>query len=297
MIMTTHTEKKSSLSTSVKLTRAGLRVVLDDKKLIGIAALSGTISLLIFTAVIALAIMFWPYIGGDKTTTASYWLYYGGLAVVGLIVSSVATFFNAAITHAALRRFEGERISFGQALGAAATKKWPLLGYVALNSTVGLVLGLIADRLPFFGRLVIWLVGASWSVATMFAVPVIMTGTESRPLRVVKKSATTFVGIWKESVFVGLSLGVISIIGTIVIMVVVLGLFALSIVTNLAPLAVVALAVLVLTAVALGLASTALSAVLMSAAYYYASTGRVPAGFDDELVRSMFRPKKKWLNV
>ena len=295
--MTTHTDKKSSLGTSVKLTRAGLRVVWSDKKLIGIAALSGAISLLIVAAVITLAIVFWPYIGGDKTTTASYWGYYGSLAVVGFLFASVATFFNAAITQAALRRFDGERISFGQALSAATAKKWPLLGYVALGSTVGLVLGLIADRLPFFGRVVVWLAGASWSVATMFAIPVIMTGTESRPLRVVKKSATTFVDIWKESVFVGLSLGVLSIIATIAIMVVVLGLFALAIVTNLAPLAFLALGLLVLTAVVLGLASTALNAVLMSAAYYYASTGRVPAGFDDELIRSMFRPKKKWLGV
>lgn len=295
--MTTHTDKKSSLSTSVKLTRAGLRVVLDDKKLIGIAALSGAVSLLFLTVLIVLAIAFWPYIGGNNTTTTSTWWYYGGTAITGFVFASIATFFNAAITHAALRRFDGERISFRQAISAAAAKKWPLLGYVGLSSTVGLILGLIADRLPFAGRVAVWLVGASWSVATMFAVPVIMTNTESRPLRVVKKSATTFVDIWKESVFVGLSLGVLSIIGTIAIMIVVLGLFALSIVINMAPLAFVALGILVLTTVALGLASTALNAVLMSAAYYYASTGRVPAGFDDELVRSMFRPKKKWLGV
>lgn len=295
--MTTHTDKKSSLSTSVKLTRAGLRVVLDDKKLIGIAALSAAVSLLILATAVSVAIAYWPYIAGDKVTTLSQWLYYIIFAVVMSVVYFIGTFFNAAITHAALRRFDGEHTSFRQALGAAAARKWPLLGYVAISATVGLVLGLIVDRLPFFGRVMTWLAGASWSVATMFAIPVIMTGAESRPLRVVKKSATTFVNIWKESVFVGLSLGVLSIIGTIVIMIVVLGLFTLSIVTNLAPLAFVALGVLVLTSVVLGLANAALNAVLMSAAYYYASTGRVPAGFDDELIRSMFRPKKKWLGV
>lgn len=295
--MTTHVDKKSPLSAGVKLTRVGLRILINDKKLIGIAAISGLISLIIFSATIVGMIHFWPYIGGDKATTTSYWLYYACFAAVMFIVFYVATFFNAAITYAALRHFDGERVSLSQALHAAAAKKFTLLGYAGLSSTVGLILGIIGDRLPFFGRIVIWLAGASWSVATMFAVPVIMTGAESQPVKVVKKSAQTFAGIWKESVFVGLSLGAISIAATIALMVVVLGLFALSIATGLAPLAIVALVVLVASAVTIGLASVVLNALLMSAAYYYATTGKIPAGFDDELIRSMFRPKKKWLSV
>lgn len=290
-------KKPSSLSASVKLTRVGLRIMLSDKKLLGLAALAGALSLTVFTGAVLTAIKFWSYIAGDQATTASYWVYYLCFAVVMFIVFYIGTFFNAAITHVALRRFGGERVSFRQALAAAADKKLPLLGFASLNVTVGLVLGLIGDRVPFAGRIFVWLAGASWSVATMFAVPVIMTGTESRPTKVVKKSAHTFVDIWKESVFVGLSLGVLSIAATIAIMVVVLGLFAVSIATGLAPLAILALVLLVLSVTVLSLAGVVLNAVLMSAAYYYATTSTVPAGFDDELIRSMFRPKKKWLNA
>lgn len=38
-----------------------------------------------------------------------------------------------------------------------------------------------------------------------------------------------------------------------------------------------------------------LKTILMTAAYYYATTDKLPAGFDEELIRTMFRPKKKWL--
>jgi len=46
----------------------------------------------------------------------------------------------------------------------------------------------------------------------MFSIPVIMTSDQKNPLKVVKKSATTFTSIWQESAFIGLGLGVIGLL-------------------------------------------------------------------------------------
>ena len=207
----------------------------------------------------------------------------------------VTNFFAGAISHAAFRRFDGEDPTMRESLAAAKSKSGSLVKYTGLQVTVGLVLSIIADRVPFAGKIAVWLAGATWSVASMFSIPVIMSTNETNPVRVVKKSAKTFVDIWAESVFIGLTLGVISIVATIGTMVVVLGLFALSIGFQSVSLAILAAIIFFASVVGIALLSNTLQQIVMTAAYYYASTGKVPTGFDEELVRSMFRPKRKWL--
>ncbi len=295
--MTHQTKKQSKFAASVQVTKAAIRIVINEKKMIGISALSALASLLIFGLAIWAAIVSWSYLAVDTESTFLPWPYYVGLAVTFMILTASATFFNAMLTHIAFGWFEGSRVSFKQALGAAAAKLPTLLGWAALTTTVGVVLNLIADRIPFAGRIFVWLAGASWGVATMFAIPVIMRGHETNPIKVVNKSASTFVGIWKESVFIGLTLGLISIAITIGVMVIVLGLFAVSVVVESGAIAAVALVVLMLSVIVLTIATSALQVVVMTAAYYYATTKQIPAGFDEELLRAMFKPKKKWLGV
>lgn len=299
-------ERQNSFSASVKLTRAAWRVVKLDRELLGISVLNVISNAVIFVGLCALWI--WAAlqlsVQHDVSATSATiewnlpaWVYWTGVGVASLVTYIVSNFFNGAITHAAMSRFDGNDPTFREAMQAARVKAGPLVAFAGLQATVGLILNMIENRLPLAGRIAVWLVGAAWGVATMFALPVIMTTDEKNPLKVVKRSAATFTSIWKESVFVGLSLGILSIIATLLIVFVVIGLFGMALTLSSIVLGISGVAVLVLATLAFAIVFNTLHAVVMAAAYYYASTGRLPAGFDEELIRAMFRPKKKWLQV
>jgi hypothetical protein len=295
------TKKESKMSASVKVTRAAWRVMMLDKEVIGIGAISMLINIFVFMFYVAVAFFVLPMTVGHENGAMTLsgpveeWKYYVLLAIYLMTAYFVTNFFGGAISHAAFRRFDGEDPTARQALVAAKSKTGAILKYTGLQVTVGLVLSIIADRVPFAGKIAVWLAGAAWGVASMFSIPVIMSSDETNPVKVVKKSAKTFVDIWAESVFIGISLGVISIISTIAMMVVVLGLFAASIALESVGLAILAAIFLFASFAGIALLTNTLQQIVMTAAYYYASTGCIPAGFDEELVRSMFRPKKKWL--
>lgn len=289
--------KEGKMSTSVKITRAAWRTMMLDKEVLSISAISMIINTIVFAAFVYVGIFLLP---GTIIQSADHagsfdWKYYALLAVYLMSAYAVTNFFGGAISHAAFRRFDGGDPTLKEALAAASKKSGALIKYTGLQVTVGMVLSIIADRVPFAGKIAVWLAGATWSVASMFSIPVIMSTNETNPVKVVKKSATTFVDIWAESVFIGLTLGALSIIATIGTMVVVLGLFAAGVALASSALLIAAGVVLFGSVVGLALLSNTLHQIVMTAAYYYASTGKVPAGFDEELVRAMFRPKKKWL--
>ena len=85
----------------------------------------------------------------------------------------ISVFFNVAFAAAAQAHFNGTRISVGEALGEA----WQRLGKIALwallSAGVGFVLSEISARIPGAGRVVSWLLGTAWGVATIFAIPLL----------------------------------------------------------------------------------------------------------------------------
>lgn len=295
-------QSEGKIKTSFKITRAAWRVMMLDKELLGISALRALVGLAILGIFTAGALLLYVQLGGgftwDSYVEQSSWPYYILLAAFLFTSYAAGNFFAGAISHAALQRFDGENPTFKSALRAARGRVGVLVAYSGLLATVGLVLRIVADRVPYAGAIAVWLTGAAWGVATMFGIPVIMSSEQKNPLRVVKTSATTFKNIWQESVFVGMSLGLIGIVFTIFsIFLLASALFVPIMFGTPATVSIVLLAIFVIMVIVLQLVMSTLHAIVMTAAYHYATTQRVPAGFDEELVRAMFRPKKKWLGV
>lgn len=95
-------------------------------------------------------------------------------AIVGIYpMTFLSVFFNVALAGAAAASFDGRPIGVREALGIS----WKRLGRIAqwslLAAGAGLLLEQIASRIPGAGRLASWLLGAAWSLATIFAVPLL----------------------------------------------------------------------------------------------------------------------------
>ncbi len=286
---------ESKFKTSLKLTRAAWRVVKLDKEILGLSSLSIGASIALFVAYSAALLLFSSvFFTPDEAFTPTPWFYVLS-GILGLVGYVVANYFAGAISHAAFQRFDGQNPTFSEATEAANRRIVALVNFSGLQATVGIILNILEDRLPFAGKIAVWLTGAAWGVASMFAIPLIMDKGERNPFKVVKTSAQTFLSIWQESIFVGISLGVIGIIATITIMFFAVGSFVLAAMLSSVTLTVVGGVIFVAGIATIVVATQALQSVVMTAAYYYASRRKLPAGFDEELVRSMFRPKKKWL--
>jgi hypothetical protein len=176
----------------------------------------------------------WDFLRRDRTmiaiatlgtvTTAGAWaaaLYLGGyfedptqpgghLALVGAIaafpITFIAVFLNVALVCAAAERMRGGRLSMGEALAAAATRLGPIAVWTLLSVGVGLLLQQIASRIPGGGRILMWLAGAAWTLATIFVVPVLVVESAGA-IPAVRRSASLIKQRWGEGIAGSLTIG------------------------------------------------------------------------------------------
>jgi hypothetical protein len=121
-------------------------------------------------------------------------------AIIGLYpMTFLSVFFNVALAGAAVASFDGRPIGVREALGIS----WKRVGRIAqwslLAAGVGLILEQIASRIPGAGRLASWLLGAAWSLATIFAVPLLAL-EGAGPLETAKGSVRLIKGRWGEGI-------------------------------------------------------------------------------------------------
>jgi hypothetical protein len=199
------------LSNSIDLTKASLRVLKQDKELAAIPLVSA-----ITCGVVALAVGGGVYLTLDKiavpaagqdefNATPATWI----IGVVGLfIIGMVAQFFAATLIAGANERLEGGNPTLGSAISKASTRVVPVLGWAALNSTVGLVLNAIREKAGFIGDIVVGLIGAAWGVVTWLVLPIIIVEGIG-PIAAVKRSAVLLKSTWGENLFAQMGIGVV----------------------------------------------------------------------------------------
>ena len=201
---------------------ASWRLVTQDRRLAAIAVLAGLAQVLAVAALL-----------GVSTVLPGSWAVSIGLA--GLLMAwplqVVATTAGVVLTAAGLAALEGREVSLRAATRCAWERRWAILGWATLAAGVGSLLEQIADRVPFGGRLLVWLADIAWSVVTMFAVPVLVL-EPGGPRHVVKRSVGVFRARWGEGLAGTVSLGfVVGLPLTVALWVVMAGVVASSIAT------------------------------------------------------------------
>jgi len=121
-------------------------------------------------------------------------------AIVGLYpMTFLSVFFNVAIAGAAAAGFDGRPIGVREALGISWRRVGRIAQWSLLAAGVGLILEQLASRIPGAGRLASWLLGAAWSLATIFAVPLLAL-EGAGPLETAKGSVHLIKGKWGEGI-------------------------------------------------------------------------------------------------
>ena len=264
------------ISRSFQLVGQSYRILMRDKELMALPLISGAI---IAVVVGVLAVGF----GLSASTVRQH----GPAMYVPLFFMYVATyaigiFFQAAVVAGATERMKGGDPTVSSALSAAARRLGPIVLWAVVAATVGIVIRAIQDRAGFVGRIVVGLLGAAWSLATFFVVPVLVL--EDRSIgESFTQSVSVFKRTWGETVTGGASLGLAAVCAWVTLVAIV-GLLA-SVV------GLMALVVFGVGAIFLMIFFSALQGVYVASLYRYATDGMPPSGFDKTLLDHAFVPK------
>ena len=280
----------SKLSNSWTMMKASATVLRLDKELLVFPLLSGIAVVLVTATFVVPVVMAGGFQALEGMEDPTYLGYVTGF-VYYLVLYTVIFFFNTGLVGAAMIRLDGGDPTVGDGMSIAIKKLPIIMGYAVIAATVGMLLRAIEERVGFLGRLVVGLIGVSWSLATYLTVPVLVTRDVSA-IDAVKESATAFRKTWGEQVAgnAGIGLAMFLMFMLMSLTAVPLIMLAASISPALVLPVVVSFAGGYLLLVLVG---SALGGIYSAALYRFATTGDPGQHFDTELMRQAFVPKKR----
>jgi hypothetical protein len=217
----------------------------------------------------------------DRRSAATY----VPMFVMYTITYAIGIFFQAAVVAGATERMRGGDPTVGSSLAAAWRRIGPILMWALVAATVGTILRAVQERVGFLGKIAVAIVGAAWSLATLFIVPVLVL--EDLSVRdSFTRSVDVFKKTWGESVVGSISLGMAGVVAWVTL-VAVTGLLAWM------GAGVVALPVFFVGAVGLMLLFTTLQGVYLASLYQYATGNTASVGLDRELLANAFVEKSR----
>lgn len=302
---------KAKVSSGESLAKSAWRVFKLDKELAFITLLQVALCLVVLGCVSILYV--WlvasaqgvdifnpPWTIDSKNFSWQLPIWQNLLFMFGLYITmtTVINFFDGAIIHGALERFRGGNPTIRSSLGAATRKIRPLLLFSLMMATVGLAMDILQERVPFFGKLLVFLANVGWRIANFFSVPAIMASDKDlHPFDATKESTKLIKKVWGEGVVANVSLGAAFLV---VFMCILLAGFGVLLVTavmdiyfGLSPLLLAPGGVLLVVALVLSVVVfMTLGPIVKAALYYYATTGKTPQYFNEQLLRSSITPRK-----
>jgi len=167
----------NTISRSYHIFRESLWVLRQDKEILIFPVLSGIATILAFGGLV-----FGGYITGFFSRWAAQGdhslqgnlLGYGALFVWYFVSWFIVLFFNVGVVQCAQIRLNGGDPTAADGFSAARANLGRIFVWALISATVGVILRLIAERAKIVGRLIAYFVGAAWSIATYFIVPVMI---------------------------------------------------------------------------------------------------------------------------
>jgi hypothetical protein len=278
-----------------ELAKQSWSVLLADKKLL-VFPLISSIACMLVLASFALPIAFnvdWHALANNQGQQVQFNnpAYYALLFAFYFANYFVVIFFNAALVACVREQFRGGTPSIGFGLSAAASRLPQILLWALLSATVGMILQMIAERSKLVGQIIVSLLGAAWSIATYFAVPVLVV-EKVGPFQVFSRSVSLLKKSWGEAIVANFGIGLFIFLGFL-IAALPLAVGIILTVNSQSPIpAILGGLISLFCWVVLALISSTLQVIVTTALYEYAANGAAPGPFSGELLQAAFRPKK-----
>jgi hypothetical protein len=213
------------------------------------------------------------------------------LFIIYFVTVLIATFFNAALIGATLKRLRGGDPTFRDGLHLATARIGSILGYSAIAATVGVIIQLIRSKSNTAGDIGAGLLGAAWGVATFLVVPVL--GAEDvGPTDALRRSGSLLKKTWGEQIGGNVSLGLISFLAMLVVGLVGALLIWLAAALGSSIAIGGAITLLIIAIAVIAVIFSALNAIYKAAVYEYAADGIAASAFGQDALSNAFVAKK-----
>ena len=218
------------------------------------------------------------------------------VVVFYLAIMFVMTFMNVALYSEILHAFNGRRVSLTRGITFAASKLQAIVVWSLLSGIVGGLIRQLEESIGGVGRWILAFIGISWSVASVFAVPVIIREEkQSNPALFLKLSGSLVKKTWGESVLGMVGIGALSLLaiagtflaGTLLTIVSGISFFE----EYFGPYMVMGFTTTALLCLAIAYLSALLNDVYVCGLYIYAAEGVVPEEFDEGLFAKAWNVK------
>ena len=227
---------------------------------------------------------FWEFLESDQSQAIGL-LAYVGIFAFYFVTYFVIIFFNSALVACALIRFRGGDPTVMDGLRASIQRLPKIFAWAGVSAIVGVLLQALEQKSGWLGKLVASLLGATWAIASYFAVPVLVVENVG-PMEALKRSGQMIRKTWGEALTAEFSM---SFLVFLAILPGIALLFLAAPLMQFGPVwAAVGVGIGVVWILLVSLASSALSAILKAALYLYAADGKIPHNFDERLARSAF---------
>ncbi len=201
------------------------------------------------------------------------------------VIYCLGTYFNVALVSIASNRLAGGHATLNDGLQTAWMRKWSIIQWALLASTVGIFLQMIERRLSFLGRIITRITGFVWTLASFFVVPV-LAAEDMGPFEALHESADIFRDTWGEEVAGDFSFGLVFLLLTLP------GLLLPLLGARLGPTGMFAgLVVAVTYWILLGIVHSAAWGIFVAALYRYATKQEVSDGYRPEDLSGAWRPR------
>jgi len=255
------------------LAKMSLRVVRKDKEILMFPFLSGLITLLILASFFVGALFTWGFDG--ISDNANQWVFIAFFAVFYFVAFLLSIFFNAAVIGCATIRMNGGDPTVADGFRIARQNIKQIVLWALFAATVGLILRAIQERVGFIGKLLVGALGAAFTIATYFVVPVFIY-EKLGPWASLKRSVSILKNTWGEALVGNLGLGAIFVLlGLVGLIPIFIGVAFMTLWS-----VVVGIVVAIVYWLILGLIASAAQSVLVAALYRYATTGKVSEEFE-----------------
>lgn len=279
----------NSFERSWELTKASWRVLNHDRELLLFPILS-----VVFSAAFVVAILFPTVILAllNEASVAFAFPFYVSVFVMYFGLAFIATFFNTCVVYTTKTRFEGKNATFGESIRFSLSRMHLIFYWSLVAATVGIILRMLENaaqksRGRFIIRMVVSMLGAAWSIVTLFVVPG-MVYYGLGPFDAIKKSIGAIRKTWGENLIAYLGFGFAQMVFLIVGILAFIPLFFLFLAFG--PLGVVLVILLgILYVVAVVLVFGILKSIFHTALFVYAEKGKVPSGYSKEMLKGAFQ--------
>ena len=207
------------------------------------------------------------------------WFWVVGMFIIYVFLFFIGIFFNTAIIACANIRLNGGDPTVSDGLRIASQNIGRIFMWALISATIGVILQAIRERTGWVGKLIVGIIGITWTYVTFFIIPVLIYEKKGIASSI-RRSASLFKQTWGETIIGSFGFGIVFVLLAFLgVLPIILG-YLLGYTTGL----IIGVIIAIFYWAFIGVVASATNGIYVAALYQYATKKQPPPEFDPSLL-------------